>query len=172
MRFVGDAYRAHNPQWSFEPLSGEGAAIHGGRFNRKGIPALYLAGSVVGAVTEASQGFVHKLEPCVLCTYEVDCEDIVDLRDDAGQAAEGVSGDDLACAWMFVALTGGTPPTWTLADRLMERGAAGVLTPSFARGAQKDAWNIVLWRWTSRRPHRCRVYDPAGRLPKDQASWR
>jgi RES domain-containing protein len=172
LRFVGDAYRAHNPQWSFAPLSGEGAAIHGARFNRRGVPALYLAGSVVDAVTEASQGFAHKLEPCVLCTYDVDCEDIVDLRDAAGQAAEGVGPDDLGCEWMYIALSGGTPPTWALADRLIDRGAAGMLAPSFARGARPDAWNLVLWRWTSRRPHRCRVFDPAGRLPKDQSSWR
>jgi RES domain-containing protein len=172
LRFVGDVYRAHNPQWSFAPLSGEGAAIHGGRFNRKGVPALYLAGTVVGAVAEASQGFAHKLEPCVICTYEVDCEDIVDLRDADARGAHDLAEDDLACAWMLMALSGKTPQTWALADRLIENRASGVIAPSYARGAPADAWNLVLWRWTSRRPHRCRVYDPKSRLPKDQASWR
>ena len=33
MRFRGTVYRAHNPQWSWTPLSGEGASRHGGRFN-------------------------------------------------------------------------------------------------------------------------------------------
>ena len=48
MRFQGDCYRAHNPMWSFSPLSGAGAAIHGGRFNSKGMPALYLSLSIEG----------------------------------------------------------------------------------------------------------------------------
>ena len=36
MRFEGLAYRAHNPRWSWAPTSGEGARLHGGRFNAKG----------------------------------------------------------------------------------------------------------------------------------------
>ena len=43
MRFQELVYRAHNPEWSWTPLSGEGARRHGGRFNRRGVPALYLA---------------------------------------------------------------------------------------------------------------------------------
>jgi RES domain-containing protein len=172
LRFVGDVYRAHNPRWSFAPLSGEGAQIYGARFNRPGTPALYLAGSIEDAVREVSQGFAHKIEPCVVCTYEIDCDDIVDLREAAEQSAEGVSLADMACDWMFVALSGRTPVTWELADRLIARGAAGLLAPSFARGARAQDWNLILWRWSARRPHRCRVFDPSGRLPKDQASWR
>jgi RES domain-containing protein len=66
VRFAGLAYRAHDPRWSFRPLSGEGAAVHGGRFNPRGTPALYLALDPMTAIKEASQGFAHKLEPCVL----------------------------------------------------------------------------------------------------------
>ncbi|MFV0302812.1 MAG: RES family NAD+ phosphorylase [Paracoccus sp. (in: a-proteobacteria)] len=43
MRYRGECFRAHNPRWSFEPLSGEGARRHGGRFNPPGVPALYLS---------------------------------------------------------------------------------------------------------------------------------
>jgi len=39
---ASELYRAHTPRWSFAPLSGAGAAVQGGRFNRKGIEALYL----------------------------------------------------------------------------------------------------------------------------------
>ena len=80
MRFQGATYRAHNPRWSFKPLSGGGAAVHGGRFNPKSVAALYLALDPITAIKESSQGFARKFEPCVLCTYEIDCEDIVDLR--------------------------------------------------------------------------------------------
>lgn len=36
-------FRAHNPRWSVQPLSGAGAARAGGRFNRPGTPALYTS---------------------------------------------------------------------------------------------------------------------------------
>ena len=37
------AYRMHSPKWAVWPTSGAGAAKHGGRANRPGLPALYLA---------------------------------------------------------------------------------------------------------------------------------
>jgi len=37
------AYRVHQPRWAFDPISGAGAAAEGGRANRKGLHALYLA---------------------------------------------------------------------------------------------------------------------------------
>ena len=37
------AYRMHTPRWATQPTSGEGAALHGGRANRIGLAALYLA---------------------------------------------------------------------------------------------------------------------------------
>ena len=79
MRFVGTCYRAHDPRWSFRPISGEGAAIRGARFNPKDVPTLYLALGIMTAVKEANQGFAHRIDPCVLCSYDVDCADIVDL---------------------------------------------------------------------------------------------
>jgi len=37
------AYRMHAPRWATAPTSGAGAAAHGGRANRPGVSALYLA---------------------------------------------------------------------------------------------------------------------------------
>ena len=76
MRFEGTCYRAHDPRWSFKPLSGDGAAIRGARFNPERMPALYLALGVMTAIKEANQGFAHKIEPWVLCSYDVACDDI------------------------------------------------------------------------------------------------
>jgi RES domain-containing protein len=171
MRFVGTAYRGHDPRWSFRPLSGEGAAIHGGRFNPQGLPTLYLALDVVTAVNEANQGFLRKLDPLVLCSYEVDCTEVFDLRTPAGQAAEEVTADEMACGWLRIAKSGAEPPTWTLARRLIAKGGAGALVPSYAPGASPQAANLVLWTWTDRPPHQVHVHDPSGRLPKDQLSW-
>ncbi len=41
MRLRTTVYRAHNPRWSFAPLSGADAARYGGRFNPTGMEALY-----------------------------------------------------------------------------------------------------------------------------------
>ena len=172
MRFRGEAYRAHDPRWSFKPLSGAGAAIGGGRFNPPGVEALYLALTPITAVKEANQGFARKIDPLVLCTYEVDCEDVVDLRETAGRKAAKLGAEALACGWKAMALRGEEPPTWAAAKRLVAAGTAGVLVPSFAPGADAGDHNLVLWRWGPDLPHRVTVHDPSGRLPKNQLSWR
>ncbi len=54
LRSTGLASRAHDPRRSFKPLTGEGAAVRGGRYNPKGAPALYLALDPMTAVKEAA----------------------------------------------------------------------------------------------------------------------
>ena len=172
MKFAGLAYRAHDPRWSFAPLSGDGAAAHGGRFNAKGTPALYLALDPMTAIKEATQGFAHKFEPCVLCAYEIDCEDLADLRDEAARQAAGVALGAMAAPWFADACLGREPASWALAKRLQKAGGAGLLAPSFAQAATPRDFTLALWLWSGRPPHQVRVFDPGGRLPKDQASWR
>jgi RES domain-containing protein len=153
-------------------MSGDGAAIHGGRFNPKGVPALYLALDPMTAIKEASQGLAHKIEPCVLCAYEVDCDDVVDLRTDADRAAQGVEAADLASGWFSYISAHREPPSWRVARRFMAEHVAGLLAPSYATAARDGDHNLVLWDWSDRPPHQITVFDPSGRLPKDQLSWR
>jgi RES domain-containing protein len=171
LRFQGTCYRAHDPRWSFRPLSGHGAALRGARFNPKGVPTLYLALEPITAIKEASQGFAHKIEPCVLCSYDIDCDDVADLRSDEGRSEHGVSLADMACPWFALLAAGKEPPSWAIARRLIGEVVAGILVPSFARAATADDHNLVLWRWSDSLPHRATVYDPSGRLPRDQLSW-
>jgi RES domain-containing protein len=49
------AYRMHLPRWAVAPTSGAGAAKHGGRVNRPGVAALYLALDIETAVKEYQQ---------------------------------------------------------------------------------------------------------------------
>lgn len=172
MRFVGTCYRAHDPRWAFKPTSGDGAAIRGARFNPKGVPALYLALTVMTAVKEANQGFAHRIDPCVLCSYEVDCEDIVDLTSEQGRRESSVALEDMACAWATALSDGQRPVSWAIHDRLRPKRVAGILVPSFAPGADENDRNLVFWDWGPDRPHKVTVIDPNGRLPKDQLSWR
>lgn len=172
MRFAGRCYRAHDPQWSFSPLSGEGAAIRGGRFNRKGQPALYLSLDVITCVGEITQGFTSRLHPLTMCEYEVDCDDIADLREPAGRDAHGVSWSDLECAWLDFQLHGKEAPSWLAMDRLRAAGHVGILVQSFAPGATAANVNLILWKWGPALPHMVEIFDPSGRLPKDQLSWK
>lgn len=144
--------------------------MRGARFNPKGVPALYLALGIIGAVKEANQGFARRIDPCVLCSYEVDCDHISDLRTEAGRDAAGIRLADMSCAWMDFLARGQRPPSWAVHDRLA-KDSAGVLVPSFAPGAGEDDDNLVLWRWDDPQ-HKVAVIDPQQRLPRNQASWR
>ncbi len=172
MRFEGTCYRAHDPRWSFKPMSGDGAAIRGARFNPQGVPTFYLALGIMTAVKEANQGFAHRIDPCVLCSYDVHCKDIIDLRTPADRAAAEVEYDDMACAWMDFLAEGKRPPSWAIHERLVRQGAAGILVPSFAPGTEEADQNLVLWTWGEHPPHQVTVIDPSGRLPHNQLSWR
>jgi RES domain-containing protein len=172
VRLVGQLYRAHHPRWAFQPISGEGAALHGGRFNPKGVPALYTSRRLETAWLEAQQGFPFKAQPMTICAYEVDCDGVLDLTDSTELDRLGIGAADLGCAWEDLAARKLVPPSWSLAARLIADGMAGIVVPSFAPGAGPRDVNAVFWRWSDSRPHRVRVIDDLARLPKDDASWR
>jgi len=165
LRFAGTCYRSHDPRWSFTPVSGAGAALRGARFNPQGVPALYLSLEIMTAIRETNQGFSHKIDSCGLCSYEVDSEDIVDLRTDDDRQAAGVGLDEMNCAWFADIRLGRTPASWSLAARLIGSGAAGILVPSFAAHALATDANLVPWKWGPDLPHKVTVHDPSGRFP-------
>ncbi len=171
MRLKGSVDRAHNPRWSFAPDSGEGAAITGGRFNRIGLPALYTAFRFETAWLEAQQVFPFKVQPMTLCAYEVDCEDMLDLTDASTMGANKITADDLACPWKDLSTQGLEPPSWTMSNRLLASGCAGIIVPSFASGATREDINVVFWIWQSSPPHQVRVIDDFARLLRSAASW-
>jgi RES domain-containing protein len=170
-RFRTTCYRAHDPRWSFAPLSGTGAARYGGRYNLEGTPALYLSLEITTAIREIAQGLAYKLDPCVLCPYEVDCSPIAELRTDAGRKCHRARLSDMACASFADRMAGREPASWRLAERLRQAGCAGSLTPSFAPRATARDHNLVLWSWGADLPTRVTVNDPSGRLLANQLSW-
>jgi RES domain-containing protein len=171
VRLTGLVYRAHHPRWVFSPTSGDGAARHGGRFNPRGMPALYTSRRMQTAWLEAQQAFPFKAQPLTLCAYEVDCADVADLTDRADRSALGVTQEALACPWEEIDDRRETPPSWALALRLRGQGIAAIIVPSFASGATPEDVNIVFWHWGSDLPHRLTVIDDEHRLPRDQSSW-
>ncbi|MGB8816890.1 MAG: RES domain-containing protein [Rhizobiaceae bacterium] len=165
MRFTGICYRAVDPRWSFAPASGDGAAIRGARFNPKGVPALYLSTTTAGAVAEASQGFAYKFHPMTLCSFDVDCEDIVDLSTDDARQMAGVELATLSCAWAAALTENRKPASWVI-HQSFSKAAAGILVPSFVNNVPAGATNLVLWKWGPNLPHKAVVFDPESRLPK------
>ena len=80
MHYSGKLYRAFNPAYASEPLSGRGAELHGGRFNPKGTPALYLALSPHTALQEANQA--GSFQPTTVVSYDADIDSLFDARDE------------------------------------------------------------------------------------------
>lgn len=136
-------------------MSGEWAARFGGRFNRRGRPALYLTLEPATALREVSR--TRRMQPTLFISYEARLNGIVDA---------GASGLDLtvlgADDWQRRMDELGIAPSQTLAEGLIEAGAAGLLVRSFAPLAGPDDLNIVLWSWST---DTLRVIDDEGRLP-------
>lgn len=171
IRFQGLVCRAINPLWSFAPDSGEGAALHGGRFNPVKVPALYTSLDVHTAWTEAQQGFPVKTQPLTMVSYEVNCVDLYDLTDPRTMLSLGYEDTHLSCAWEYDLLMKQIPASWKMSSELISEGICGIIVPSFAKGVQTGAKNIVFWDWTCELPHKVKVIDDEDRLPKNQISW-
>ena len=146
-RYTGPLYRALNPVYAREPLSGRGAELYGGRFNAKGTPALYTALDPTTALREANQ--VGSLQPTILVSYAADLGPILDTRNADAVAQYGMTKGTLADpGWRARMLDGQTVPTQDFAASLITDGFAGLLIRSFAKGTSTVDNNIVLWRWT------------------------
>jgi RES domain-containing protein len=161
--YRGKLYRALNPVYAREPLSGRGAELYGGRFNRKGVPALYASLSVMTALREANQ--VGDLQPTTLVSYDAEIDGIFECRDEPSLAAEGIDAAALADGtWRDQMKVSGEARTQAFARRLIAGGYHGLLVKSFARGATGDDLNLVLWKWGNAAPARLILIDDANRL--------
>lgn len=167
--YRGLLFRALNPVYARTPLSGAGAALHGGRFNPKGTPALYTSLSVMTALREANQA--GSLQPTTLVSYEAEIGCVFDTADADALAACGFDVGSLADpGWRDRMKAAGEAPTQTLARRLAAEGFHGLLVRSFARGATPDDLNLVLWHWSDNALARLRLIDDEGRLSRSLRS--
>ena len=146
-RYTGPLYRALDPVYVREPLSGRGAELYGGRFNAKGTPALYTALDPTTALREANQ--VGSLQPTILASYAADLGPIFDTREAGSLERYSMTSTVLAVpAWRTKMLKGQGVPTQEFAHSLIAGGFAGLLIQSFAKGASVSDFDIVLWHWT------------------------
>ena len=145
-------------------MSGEGARRHGGRFNRRGVPALYTSLATLTVIREA-EPLGRPMQPLTLWVYEVAAEPVFDATDEWERRSLGVSDSDLACStWEADMLAGVLPASQALADRLIAAGYTGMQVRSFAAGAGDGDLNLVMWRWGEDPPARIVLIDDEGRI--------
>lgn len=163
MNYQGKLYRALNPIYAGAPLSGRGAALYGGRFNPKGLPALYTSLSIMAALKEANQ--VGNLQPTTLVCFDAKIERVFDTRDEAAlQSWEMNSATLTDSTWRDQMRRTGEARTQTFARELAAGGFNGLLVNSFAPGATKGDVNLVLWNWNRDATCRLTLIDDENRL--------
>jgi RES domain-containing protein len=146
-------------------LSGRGAELYGGRFNPKGMPALYTSLTVMTALREANQA--GSLQPTTLVSYEAEIEDVFDSRDETALKEEGIDAPTLAdTGWRDQMKAQAEASTQAFARRLIGKGFNALLVRSFAPGATGDDLNLVLWRWGTALPCRLVLVDEENRLSR------
>ncbi len=152
-------WRIVSPRWAPAPLSGEGAARHGGRWNRPGEAALYLSAEIETAFAEYQQEL--GVRPGTFAAFEVVGATVTDLTDSRTLADLGIGQSDLICPWkQIVFVDKAAPPTWLICDRL--RGEVDGLRVPSAQYA--GGFNLVLWRWNGAGAPTVTVHDPQGEL--------
>ena len=120
--------------------------MFGGRFNKVGRPALYTSLRPETALREANQ--VGTLQPTMLIAYEADIGPILDTREASALTRYSLDPTDLADpSWRDLMRKRQPVPTHALAEAATADGFAGILVPSYARGAPAEALNLVLWTW-------------------------
>lgn len=158
-------FRLLSPAYAHMPLSGMGAAAKGGRFNRPGQEALYLASDVQTAAAEYQQDNPW-LSPGVLCSYAIDGLRVADLSAGYDSQHWTTLWAQHAVEWRAIVFNlGKTPPTWLMADLVVTAGLDGLLFPS---KAHPGGINLVIYGSSSRPSTQLAVHDPKNILPKVQ----
>jgi len=159
-------WRAFVPRWAHAPLSGEGAARFGGRWNPVGAPTVYAARELSTAWAEYNQGFVQ--HPALIAQLALTGASLADTTDLDFLEERGVPAQIHRTEWRLALDRGEMPATHRLREWLIGEGFDGVVYPSFMSPGGSC---VALWRWNAPGAPLLRVIDPDGRLPKTPASW-
>ncbi|OHC74974.1 MAG: RES protein [Rhodospirillales bacterium RIFCSPLOWO2_12_FULL_58_28] len=162
------AYRMCVPKWAVAPKSGAGAAMHGGRANRPGVPAIYLALDTETAVREYRQASAL-LPPGTLVSYQITVGDVADFRNGFEATDWNPIWDDFYCDWRELYFNQRIePPSWVAGDEVTAAGAKGIL---FRSGLSVGGTNLVVYPGTFGAADMLSIFDPDQSLPKNRDSW-
>lgn len=120
-------HRAFTPRWAHAPESGAGAALAGGRFNRPGVEARYMAATAETALAEY-KGESPLLPPATLVTFLVTAKNVVDFTGGYDPAHWTPICAEALGNWKGMAfLEGVEPPSWVIGDIVRDAGHPGIL---------------------------------------------
>lgn len=162
-------FRAFTPCWAHAPESGAGAAVGGGRFNRPGVEARYLARTAETALLEY-QGESPLLPPATVATLLVTANNVVDFTSGYVANAWPEIWAEAYCNWKGLAfLQGIEPPSWVIGDLVREAGRPGIL---YRSTRDPSGTCLVLFpELAASTGFVASVHDPDRQLPHDQRSW-
>ncbi len=131
-------------------LSGEGASSYGGRYNPRGLRAVYLSEDARTAVAETGYGvslggrFSGKdREPRLLLAVEFRLGRVLDLRGDEVQRALGITRAEMTSpGWREASRSGFVPPTQAVGLAAYRAKFEGLVVPS---AAMAGAYNLVVF---------------------------
>jgi len=160
-------FRAFTPKWAYAPESGDGAAKAGGRFNRPGIKARYLAESPEAALREYQQES-PLLPPATVASFLVSADPVIDFTAGYSGSEWSEIWQDAYCAWRQLAYVEKVdPPSWIIGDIVLATGAAGIL---YRSALDHKSVCLVLYP-DNAEAFTAPVHDPSAALPTDQSSW-
>lgn len=161
-------FRAMVPRWSVAPLSGNGAARYGGRFNKIGYPALYLSSEPEIAWAESANSSLI-LPPRMICSYQISIAKVVDFRSGYDPETWSVEWSAWDCDWKNAkAYHHEDPISWILSEECIASGASALLYPSIK---DSDSTNIVIFLANLDEGDEIEFHDPNRDLPTNQSSW-
>lgn len=162
-------HRAFTPRWAHAPESGAGAALAGGRFNRPGVEARYLAATPETALAEY-QGESPLLPPATLVTFLVTAKNVVDFSGGYDSAHWTPIWAEAHGNWKGMAfLEGVEPPSWVIGDIVRDAGYPGIL---YRSARHRDGVCLVLFPDVQQHSgFMAPAHDPTDTLPKNDSSW-
>ena len=175
--YTGNAYRGITLKWAHLPYSGEGAKLEGRRYNPIGAHALYCSITHQTMLKEITQGVFVNLEPTVIVNFQVNKSRILDLRKPSIRTALGISVADMNYAWSLTDFDrfhldkssksdlDYLAPSQLIFFKTLAAGADGIISPSYAIGAESSEANIVFFDWNRGTGTEIEVHDPKGMLP-------
>jgi RES domain-containing protein len=163
-------HRAFTPRWAHAPESGAGAALAGGRFNRPGVEARYLAATPETALAEY-QGESPLLPPATLVTFLVTAKNVVDFSGGYDAAHWTPIWAEAYGNWKGMAfLEGVEPPSWVIGDIVRDAGHPGILYRSTRHA--NGVCLVLFPQMQAQTGFTARPHDPANSLPRNESSWK
>ena len=133
----------------YAELDGEGARLYGGRWNPRGVAAVYgsLTPETAMAETLAHAAYyhlpVHSAMPRTFVAIEFSLSKVLDLTDGSVRQALRVSDKRmLKCDWRSEVRNGRTPITQAIAAAAYGSGLEGLLAPS---SAHAGGLNLIVF---------------------------